>query len=349
MKLSSFLLLAACGLCAPAASAQQVIFSDDFEAGLGNWTATGQWHLETSSDPCGSTFGPFPSGSNMAWFGSAPACTFDTLPLGGSLTLNDWIQLPNAESISLRYWANSESEYCWFDWDIHEVIIIRDGLPNVVASYCPQGSGGSPADLDLPWHERRVDLSAYRGTQIRLAFHFDARDDLSNSFRGWLIDHVRILGEPGVRYCPPEGFHSTCPCHWIWTPAAGGCRNSFDKQSTLHSEGSPTLSADTLRMNAVQLPPATTALLSQGTASTQVLFGDGLRCVGGTRIRMGAQQAVNGAASWPAPGDVPLSVRGEIPAAGATRYYYVFYRDLGNYCSSGFFNLSDAQQITWTP
>jgi hypothetical protein len=348
MKLASSFLFFACGLCASHATAQQVIFSEDFEAGLGAWTATGLWNLENAADPCGSTFGTFPSGANIAWYGQSPACNFDAGVTSGSLVLNDWIDLPNAESLSLRYWANSESEYCWSNWDVHEVLVIPENQPAVVHPYCAMLT--TQHFNDLPWHERRVDLSAYRGLRVRVSFSFDSNDSEGNAYRGWLIDDVRVLAEPGVRFCPPEGFQSFgCPCHWALTPAAGGCRNSVQKQATLHSEGSPTVSADTLRMNVVELPPTTMALLTQGTSAAHAPFGDGVRCVGGIRIRMGAQQAINGAVSWPAAGDVPLSVRGEIPTAGATRYYYVFYRDLGNYCLSEFFNLSDAQRITWAP
>jgi hypothetical protein len=180
-----------------------------------------------------------------------------------------------------------------------------------------------------------------------VAFYFDAGDEMSNDGRGWLIDDVRILVEPGSRFCPPDDFGSGCPCHWPLTPAAGGCRNSVRKQTTLHSEGSPSVSADTLRMNAVELPPTTTALLTQGTAAAQVPFGDA-PLASAARASAGARSRRSTAPrAGTAPGAVPLSIRGEIPAAGATRYDSVFYRDLGHYCSSGFFNSSDGQQITW--
>jgi hypothetical protein len=64
---------------------------------------------------------------------------------------------------------------------------------------------------------------------------------------------------------------------------------------------------------------------------------------------MGILAASNGQAMWPPPGAQPLSVRGNVPASGATRYYYVNYRDLGAYCTAATFNATDAQRIDWAP
>jgi hypothetical protein len=350
MRLLSPIVLA-CGLLSGSAGAQQIIFQDSFETGLSAWTATGLWNPESSSDTCGATFEPPPSGTSYAWYGNPANCLYNNGSTNfGSLTLNDWIQLPSdAVSISMRYWASSLSEYCFENWDIHSVQIIAQNGPNggFTSQYCDWFDELN--HNDLPWHERRIDLSAYRGAQVRFSFDFNTVDEKFNDGRGWLIDDVRVLIEPGTRYCPPSNFNNECPCHWPRTPPSGGCRNSVGKSATLYSEGVPTVSADTLRINAVQLPPTTTALLSQGTASAQVVFGDGIRCVGGIRIRMGAHAAVGGTATWPAVGEDPLSVRGAIPAAGGTRYYYIFYRDIGNFCTTAAFNLTDAQQIVWAP
>jgi hypothetical protein len=56
-----------------------------------------------------------------------------------------------------------------------------------------------------------------------------------------------------------------------------------------------------------------------------------------------------GSASFPGPGDPPLSVLGGVPAAGATRYYQVVYRDPGSYCTSATFNYSNGYRLIWTP
>ncbi len=334
------------------APAQQVHWVEDFESGLGQWTATGLWNLETSADACGASFGPFPSGSQVAWYGVEGACDFDTGGIhAGGLTLNTPIQLPSdAVSISLRYWSSSASEYCWGFWDVHSVRILATNGPDAgfVAPYCDTWG---PSWMNLAWHERRVDLSAYRGAQVRIAFEFSAGDAALNDGRGWLIDDVRILIEPGERICPTSALDSGCPCALNDVPVAGGCRNSTGQSATIHSEGAPSLAADTLRFRAVLMTPTTSAILTQGdlALSPPPVFGDGLRCVGGHRIRMGAVTASGGAAEWPTSGSPPISVRGEIAAAGSTRFYYAFYRDLGSYCTSHQFNMTDAQRIVWLP
>lgn len=351
MKSFIAMFLAALGPLTLGASAQQVLYQETFENGLGAWTATGLWNLESSQEACGSTFGPFPSGTNVAWYGIQGSCNFqDGNANFGYLLQNDWVDLPpSAASISLRYWSSSESEYCWGDWDVHSVVIAAQNGPDsgFTAPYC---TTWGPLYADLDWHERRVDLSAYRGARVRVGFNFQANDSAVNEGRGWLIDDVRIVIEPGVRFCPPEGLSSGCPCQPAFVPVAGGCRNSTAQSATLYSEGSPSLSADSLSFRAVLIPSATTALLVQGDAGiAPVVFGDGLRCVGGNRVRMGAVTASNGSASWPPPGTDPISVRGHVPGVGASRYYYVHYRDLGTYCTPSLFNVTDAQRIDWAP
>ncbi len=343
--------LAVLGPLVLGASAQQIHYQESFENGLGAWTATGLWNLESDQDPCGSTFGPFPSGSRFAWYGVEGQCNFnDGTSNSGILQQNDWIDFPaNATSISLRYWSASASEYCWGDWDVHEVVIAAQNGPDAgfTAPYCETWG---PLWMDLPWHERRVDLSAYRGARVRVAFVFRANDSAVNDGRGWMVDDVRVVIEPGVRYCPPESLTPGCPCQPATVPVAGGCRNSTAQAATLYSEGAPSLSADSLSFRAVLMPSTTSALLVQGTASmAPVAFGDGLRCVGGTKLRMGIVAASNGAAVWPPPGTDAISVRGQVPAAGASRFYYVHYRDLGAYCTPALFNSTDAQRIDWAP
>lgn len=341
------------GAIARDSGAQQVWFRESFESGLGAWTASGPWNLESSSDPCGATFGPFPSGTNAAWYGIDGPCTYDTpgSPNSGALQLNDWIDLPaNAASISLRYWASSKTEDCGEGYDSMRVRIEAQNGPDAgfVEPYCAYAPGITI--LDAAWHERRLDLGAYRGARVRVVFEFDTLDDLNNGFRGWLVDDVRILVEPGVRVCPPITFGSACPCLPNWLTIAGGCRNSTGQSATLHSEGVPSLTADTLRLRAVLLPASTNALLVQGEASiAPTVFGDGLRCVGGPLIRLGVVSASGGSALWPPAGTSPISVLGQLGGPGSARFYFTYYRDVASYCTAAQFNATDAQRIDWAP
>ena len=79
------------------------------------------------------------------------------------------------------------------------------------------------------------------------------------------------------------------------------------------------------------------------------MFGDGLRCAGGTVRRLGVKvPAGDGATRYPGAGDPPLSVRGEITAPG-TRTYQVWYRDPNPFCTGANFNLTNGFEILWQP
>jgi hypothetical protein len=98
--------------------------------------------------------------------------------------------------------------------------------------------------------------------------------------------------------------------------------------------------------------PNSTAIFFQGTTQLQsgagVVFGDGLRCVGGAIVRLGTKLNSAGASQYPAGGDVPVSVRGA-NLAGSVRSYQVWYRDSASFCQPATTNFSNALQVTWLP
>lgn len=347
------LALAALALAVPA-SAQQVVYSQGFESGLTGWTTTGLWNLETSSDLCGGQAAPFVEGTQCAWYGTSATCSFDTpgAANSGTLSQNDWVQLPDAQSISLHFWMWIESEYCWADsygnqYDVFSVTIAKEGGPTITQQQC---GGSVPSSTRLPWHERQIDISSMRGGRVKISFNFGTGDQLSNAYLGWFVDDIRILAEPGERICPSPTLVSGCPCMPPSVPVAGGCRNSTGQSATLFTEGSPVVSADTLALRVEHMTPNTSAILTQTTGtSTPVVFGDGVRCVAGQLRRMGTVSAQGGVGTWPPAGTDPIALRGAVPAAGGIRYYYVYYRDLQPYCTSALYNLSDMRKITWVP
>lgn len=335
------------------ASAQGEIFRADFENGLAGWTATGLWNPEDASETCAIPILPFPSGTGAAYFGIDSACNYDAYPAiaQGELSCDTWIDLPaGAASITLRFWSSSHTEYCWGGYDIHSIWIDVEGGASVRAPYC-DGVPDWILNTGVPWHERRVDITSLAGSRVRPRFTFESGDGETDNFRGWFLDDVSVLVEPGVRVCPSTGFVTGCPCDFVrWVPNAGGCINSTYKSAVVLTSGSPTISADTLTLRARNMPPNASCLLTQAAGSSSpVPFGDGLRCVSGQLRRMGALMAQNGAASWPPPGTDSISVRGGVPAQGGTRYYYVYFRDVLPYCTSATYNLTDMQRIVWAP
>jgi hypothetical protein len=137
------------------------------------------------------------------------------------------------------------------------------------------------------------------------------------------------------------------------SPFCAGAPNSHNALGAqLAATGHSSLSTDDLVLAASGLPPSTVGLFFQGTTSTfgGSVFGDGVRCVGGTIVRLGVKTASAGQMQYPAVGDVPISVRGLVPASGGYRTYQVWYRDPApGFGSPAGFNLTGAVATVWTP
>jgi hypothetical protein len=97
--------------------------------------------------------------------------------------------------------------------------------------------------------------------------------------------------------------------------------------------------------------PDSSALYFQGTnaqgAGAGVPFGDGLRCAGGSIVRLGTKLNAAGASQYPAAGDAVVSVRGLVSVHGV-RVYQIWYRNAAAFCTSSTFNLSNGASIVWS-
>lgn len=184
---------------------------------------------------------------------------------------------------------------------------------------------------------------------------FDFANLAANSFPPVDIDAVGIpgvwllradcSGAVGVPYCSGDGTGAACPC--VNSGASGhGCANSVNPSGArLEAFGSAVVGADTAFLAGSGMPNSS-ALYFQGTSQVAVPFGDGLRCVGGSVVRLGTRSNSNGASSVPSAGDPPLSVRGGI-SAGSTRHYQVWYRNAAAFCTASTFSLSNGVTIAW--
>lgn len=119
--------------------------------------------------------------------------------------------------------------------------------------------------------------------------------------------------------------------------------------------GTASVSGDTVTLFGTGMPPLASALYFQGTgqdgSGQGTQLGDGLRCAGGAVIRLGVKSNVGGESSFGAinAGDPLLSVRGQVPAVGATRYYQIWYRNALPFCMPETYNFSNAIAIQWVP
>jgi hypothetical protein len=171
--------------------------------------------------------------------------------------------------------------------------------------------------------------------------------NLSLVANAWIVVHYFYDPFP-TKVCRTLPF-SGCPCSNPST-MANGCANSAGTfGGALDPSGVASLSSDTLVLDGSGMT-SSIALYFQGTAyvHAQIPYGDGLRCVTGTVVRLSAKINVSGISQYPEPGDAPISIRGGVAAPGA-RYYQVIYRDSGDFCTPSQVNVTNGLAILWAP
>lgn len=157
------------------------------------------------------------------------------------------------------------------------------------------------------------------------------------------------LPQGSVPYC--FGV-SNCPCGN--NGAAGrGCANSTSANGLgLEAVGAASVGNDSLLLYLHGVPPGPVAYF-QGTLRENgglgTAFGDGLFCAGGNNVRLKSNFAIGPLQAIPAAGHPPISTQGQVPAAGGTRTYQAWYRDLGSFCTGATFNWTNGIEIAWVP
>jgi len=165
------------------------------------------------------------------------------------------------------------------------------------------------------------------------------------------VDTLRAgtLGAPSAieAYCFGDGSGVACPCGNSGAPG-NGCANSLNPAgANLSGTGSPSIAADTLVLAGAGMPDSS-VLYFQGSIAVGQTFGDGLRCAGGSVVRLGTKTNVGGASQYPGSGDAPISVRGSV-TAGSTRQYQAWYRNVATFCTVEGFNTTNGVRVTWLP
>jgi hypothetical protein len=160
------------------------------------------------------------------------------------------------------------------------------------------------------------------------------------------MDNPRITSELGTAFCSGDGSGTACPCGNAGA-AQHGCANSVGAGAFLDANGSASVAANDMTLVASGLPATTSTLFFQGTTQVNggagTTFGDGLRCVGGTIVRLGIRTASAGVATI-GPG---LAAPGGW-GAGQNVDFQCWYRNISGPCSSGY-NLSNGRSITFAP
>jgi len=171
------------------------------------------------------------------------------------------------------------------------------------------------------------------------------------------VNGFQIVKETlGTPLCFGDGSLATpCPCGNNGQPG-NGCDNSIGTGgSNLVANGSTSL--DTVVLTASGELPTALSIFLQGTTNlaTPVIFGDGVRCAGGSLKRLYVKNAVGGVVSAPSVGQPSVSAQsaalGDVIAPGTSRWYQVYYRDPNlAFCAApagGSFNVSNGVQLDW--
>ncbi|MBK7875078.1 MAG: hypothetical protein IPJ77_04890 [Planctomycetes bacterium] len=155
-----------------------------------------------------------------------------------------------------------------------------------------------------------------------------------------------------MSFCAGDGIATdhTTPCPCGNNGAAGnGCANSTNVNgANCALTGSTFL--DTATLSASGMPATSSCIYLQGDALDDTTFGDGVRCTGGSLIRLRTRINVAGASTFPDSTDtITLSARGGVtPGSGDRRYYQVYYRNAaGLFCPPETFNVSNGVVIDW--
>lgn len=161
----------------------------------------------------------------------------------------------------------------------------------------------------------------------------------------------RPLGGEYVPFCFGDGSGAACPCGNTGSYQHGCANSQSANGANLAATGNAQIgSGDTMSFTVYGVPANVTCTLFQGTASlTPALFGDGIRCVGGSQIRIRTKFATGTQATWPSGAENDVSVTGLVPAGGARRYYQVSYRNSAPFCTAATFNISSGLNVLWMP
>ncbi|MCB9915979.1 MAG: hypothetical protein H6828_12690 [Planctomycetes bacterium] len=152
----------------------------------------------------------------------------------------------------------------------------------------------------------------------------------------------------GTVFCSGDGSGTACPCN-NHGGTAQGCQNSSGLGASLTATGTASVSGDSVVLNCINLVSGQPGLLFQGTTAVNggngVQFGDGLRCAGGSVIRLQVAFA-NG--SGQASSSVPIALSGSVNPGDTMRYQF-WYRDPQFSPCLNLFNLSNGLEISWQP
>ena len=165
---------------------------------------------------------------------------------------------------------------------------------------------------------------------------------------GEIRGQILVVNAP-TGTCVANATVAPCPCGN--DPATGsgtGCVNSTGVGAQLQSSGFASMTSESFALTASNLANGSVVFFQGTQAQAPVFQGDGLRCAGGTLLRLKTTAATAGSAQYPVPGDPPASQQGQVNQPGGTRVYQAWYADPTGPCGLGY-NVTNAVETVWVP
>lgn len=164
------------------------------------------------------------------------------------------------------------------------------------------------------------------------------------------VNTAPIAGVAPASVCAGDGSSVPCPCGNASPAGSGrGCATSVTSGGLLVASGDADVSSDSLLLSGSGMPDGPALYFQGSLVLAPTSFGDGLRCAGGTTVRLAIRTNVAGSSACPPAGSASLAALGLVPTSGGTRTYQVWFRDAGSFCTSATFNTTNALRVVWTP
>lgn len=201
----------------------------NFEGDTSAWTMTGLWH-STNGSSCATP--GYWSATHAMYYGQDSSCDYSTgAGTTGSLTSPLITGINTASTLGFQYFRAVESYSGPYDQTIVEVS--NNGGSTWTAVWSRDSSNAS----ENAWTSSgNISLASYAGQDIKVRFRFDSRDDMSNTYTGWLVDDVVVRGESSC-----SGAPNAPPVVSISSPATG---DTFTRRQAITFTGSATDAED---------------------------------------------------------------------------------------------------------
>lgn len=154
----------------------------------------------------------------------------------------------------------------------------------------------------------------------------------------------------GVGFCHGDGTLIPCPCGNNGANGNGCANSAFAAGGSLTGTGIASVAGDSVQLQAANMTGATCVFFQGASTIAPIVVDDGIGCVGGPVIRLGTKPVVANSSAYPTGADVIISIKGAIPAPGATRWYQCFYRNASAvFCPPATSNRTNGFEIVWAP